>query len=171
MDLCHLTNANLESIFQNFQGRSPSWHCKRRLWSLCSFHWRLVCVTDDCSKDYGIHGDPTRPWWTSSRQSICVHPGKNWRRFQTSQTSEVIMSWHMDTYSTTQMAKIMVEHSRSSGSSWTKFVRTPTCWIVVGKTVRKSSMSKLGWDNLPTWECLLVHRKHWYILIGTRGWH
>ena len=34
----------------------------------------------------------------------------------------------------------MVEHWRSTDSSWTKLVRTPTCWIVVRKTVRKSSI-------------------------------
>ena len=36
-------------------------------------------------------------------------------------------------------AEIMVKHSRSSGTSWTKFVRTPTR-RVVAKTVRRSSI-------------------------------
>ena len=37
------------------------------------------------------------------------------------------------------MAKIMVKHWRSSGTFWTKCVRTPTCCPLMGKTVRGSS--------------------------------
>ena len=44
------------------------------------------------------------------------------------------MSRKIDTGSTTQIAKIMVSRWRSSGSSWTKFIRTPTCRPLVGRT-------------------------------------
>ena len=50
MDICHLKNAELERRIPELQwpGCPPRWHCKRRLWSLRSFHWtRLVCVTND----------------------------------------------------------------------------------------------------------------------------
>ena len=50
------------------------------------------------------------------------------------------MSRRMGTSSTTQMAQIMVKYWRSSGSLWTKFVRTPICWPHVGKTVRSCSV-------------------------------
>ena len=43
----------------------------------------------------------------------------------------------MGTSSTTQLSQILVKHWRCSG--WTKFVRTTTCWLLVGKTVRGSS--------------------------------
>ena len=37
------------------QSRAPLWHCKRRLWSLRSFHWTgLVCVPNDCRKSIGM---------------------------------------------------------------------------------------------------------------------
>ena len=49
----------------------------------------------------------------------------------------VRMSRYMDTSSTTQLAKIMVRGRRPSGSSRTKFVRTPTCCRLVGKTIKR----------------------------------
>ena len=45
------------------QRSSPTrwWHCKRRLWSSCSFYWtRLVCFTRDSSKGHGRKGETTR---------------------------------------------------------------------------------------------------------------
>ena len=56
------------------------------------------------------------------------------------------------------MPQILGKHWRFSGSSWTKFVRTPTCWIIVGKTVRGSSVGTLDGKSTK-WECLFVHRK------------
>ena len=46
----------------------------------------------------------------------------------------------MDAFSTTEVAQIIVKHRRFSGSSRTKFVWTPTCWSLVGKTVRGRSV-------------------------------
>ena len=54
--------------------------------------------------------------------------------------SELSIYIYKDTSSTTQVAKIMVKHWRSSGTSWTKFVRTATC---AGETV--------GWCFNGTW--------------------
>ena len=56
------------------------------------------------------------------------------RRSKIAQSSDVRVSRKMDKSSTTQTANILVKHWRSSGSSWTKFVRTPTCWPHVGRT-------------------------------------
>ena len=64
---------------------------------------------------------------------------------QVAQISKVRVSRDMSTSSTTQMAKILVRHLRSSGSSRTKFVRTPTCWSLVGKTVRGSFVGTRMW--------------------------
>ena len=47
---------------------------------------------------------------------------------------------YMDTSSAAHKAKVIVKHRRSRGSSRTKLVRTHTCWPLVGKTVRRSSI-------------------------------
>ena len=94
----------------------------------CSLFWTgLVCVSNDSSQSDGSHCKTSWLCRTGSRRRIFWHPSKNkW--------------WLMDPSSTTQVAQILVRHWRSSGSSWTKFVRTPTRWTVVGKTVRGSSV-------------------------------
>ena len=94
----------------------------------------------------------------SSRRDICLHSGKIGARSKIAQNSEVRMSRFLDTSSTTQMTQIMVKHCRSSGTSWTKFVRAPTCGTFLGKTVRGSSAG--AWlGKVPNWECLFVHRE------------
>ena len=50
------------------------------------------------------------------------------------------MSRRMDMSSTTQVANLMVKHRRPHGSSRTKCVWSPTCWPLVGTTVRGSSV-------------------------------
>ena len=59
----------------------------------------------------------------------------------------------LDTSSTTLMAEVSGRHWRSSGSSWTKFIRTPTRWTIVGKTVRGSSVGT--WMGKST-DCLYI---------------
>ena len=64
----------------------------------------------------------------------------------------------------------MVQYGRPSGSSWTKFSRTPTCRSLVGKTIRWSSIGTwMGkWTELGL---LLCSSKTRIILFGKRGWH
>ena len=50
----------------------------------------------------------------------------------------------------------MVRHGKPSCSSRTKFVRTSTWWLLVGKTLWVSSV---GTWKVPNWDCLYVHRK------------
>ena len=143
IDIRHLKNAELEPKLQKIQKQSgaPWLHCKIRLWSLCSFYCaRLVCVPNDCRKSNGCDCKITRLWRTNSWCSIRVHSRKVGGRSQIAQNFKVRMSRRIDTSSTTQVAEIMVKHWRSNGTSWTKFVRTPACWSLVGKTVRSSSI-------------------------------
>ena len=89
-----------------------------------------------------------------------------------SQNAKVWMSRCMDTSSTTQMAKIMVQHWRSRGSSCTKIVRTPTCSTLVGKTVwRRSSTTRiiLGQDTWMTQKWLERGRK--WLPCGRNEWN
>ena len=48
---------------------------------------------------------------------------------------------------------------RSRGTSWTKLVWSSVVWIVLGKTIRRS-FSEPGWEKVPNWECMFVHRKN-----------
>ena len=132
------------------RSRTPRWHCERRFWSLRSLYWtRIICVSNDSSKSKGCHCKATRLWWTSSRRRISIHTGK---------ISKVRMFTNIDTSSTTQVAKILVQHRRPSGSSWTNFVRTPTRRPLVVKTIWGKSMD-LGWEKVSNWEYLFVRRQ------------
>ena len=139
---------------------APRWQCKRRLWSLCRLYWTgLICVSNDCCRNNGCCCKITRLCWTSSWRHISIHSSKDGEWSKIAQTSQIGMSRCLDTCSTTQMAKIMGKHRRSSGSSWTKFIRTSTCWSLVEKTVRGS----LGMS--------VCHRKQGLFLSGIRGWY
>ena len=75
---------------------------------------------------------------TSSRRSICLHPGENGRCTDVIENSEVRMSRFCDTSTETQMAKIMVQYGRPSCSSWAKSVRS---------SFGRAIMEKAIWEN------------------------
>ena len=85
------------------------------------------------------------------------------------QKSKVRMSRYMDTSSTTQVAQIVVEHWRSSGSFGTKFIRTSTCWSLVGKTVR-GSFNGTWMAKSAALGTSVRSSKTRIVLIGIRGW-
>ena len=59
--------------------------------------------------------------------------------------SEVRMSRHWDTSTTTQVAQIMVQHGRSSRSFWTKSVRSSFGRTVMGKAIWENPIAtRLG---------------------------
>ena len=64
--------------------------------------------------------------------SVNTQVPNGWRA-QTAKTTKVRVSRYLDPSCTTQMAKRMVKHRRSHGSSRTKLVRTPICWPLAGK--------------------------------------
>ena len=118
------------------QSRAPWSHCERRLWSPCSLYWaRIVSLANDCCKSNWCYCESTMMRWTSSGRSISLHPNKNGGRSKVDQHSKVRLSRSLDTSTTTQVPKLLVEHRRPSGSFWTKSVWSPTCWITVGKTI------------------------------------
>ena len=61
--------------------------------------------------------------------------------------------------------KFLSRHWRSSGSSRTKFIRTPTCWSLVEKTVR-GSLNGTWMGESAELETLFVHRKQGLFLSG-----
>ena len=117
MDICHLKNAELEAKHQKYKGR--------------------VVLRGDIVKDnsgsYAVFTEQgssasqmtaakimdkiARLRWTSSRRSIGLHPSENGRCSQIIENSQIGMSRHLDSSTTTQMAQIMVQYGRSSRSS------------------------------------------------------
>ena len=107
---------------------------------------------------------------TSSRRSIRWHPSENGRCSKIIENSKIGVSRHLDSSTTTQMAKIMVQYGRSSRSSWTKSV-----WSSFGRTI----MGKAIWESaIETWmgegfQLGMLIRTPWnrVILICVCGWH
>ena len=96
--------------------------------------------------------------WTSSWCSICLYPGKNGRCSKIIENSKIGMSRHLDSSTTTQMDKIMVQYGRPSRSSWAKSVRSSFNRTVMGKAIWKILL-QYGWEKVSNWECLFVHRE------------
>ena len=117
MDICHLKNAELEAKHQKYKGRVVLRGdiVKRRFRVLCSIQGSSASPTTAASHGYHIQIAGLR--WTSSRRSICLYPGKNGRCSQIIENSQIGMSRHLDSSTTTQMAEIMVQYRRPSRSS------------------------------------------------------
>ena len=141
---------------------TPRWYCKRRFWILCSIHRaRIISITNDSSKVMDIMsrlpGCAVSSWC-----STCLNPGKNGRCSKIIENSKIGMSRHLDSSTTTQMAKIMVQYERSSRSSWTESVWSSFGRTILGKTIWEDPILKHGWEKVPNWECLFVHRDQDY---------
>ena len=68
------------------------------------------------------------------------------------------MSRHLDSSTTTQMAKIMVQYGRPSRSSRKKSDGHPLAGLLWERQLEKILL-KHGWEKIPNWECLCVHRE------------
>ena len=113
MDICHLKNAELEATHQKNKSRVVLRGDieKRQLWFLRSIHrTRFISITNDSRQNYGYHLQIAKVRWTSSRRSICLYPSKNGRCSQNVQNSQIGVSRHLDSSTTTQMAQIMVQY-------------------------------------------------------------
>ena len=115
------------------------WYCKRWFWLLCSIHWtRIFSISNDSRQHHGYHFQIAWLRWTSSRRSISLYLGKNGRCSKITENSKIGMSRHLDSSTTTQMARIMVQFGKPSRYSWAKSVRS-----FFGRTV----MGKAIWEN------------------------
>ena len=102
--------------------------------------------------------------------SACTQEKMEGRCSQIIENSQIGVSRHLDSSTTTQMAKIMVQHGRPSCSSWTKSV-----WSSFGRTF----MGKAIWENpFETWmgensKLGMSLRSSWkrVTLICVCGWH
>ena len=92
-------------------------------------------------KSHGCHIQTAR---VRNWRSICLYPGQNGRCSKIIKKSQIGMSRHFDSSTTTQMAKIMVQYGRSSRSSWKEFVRSSFGKTVMEKQFEKSYCSTVG---------------------------
>ena len=113
MDICHLKNAELEANHQKYKGRVVLRGDIVKDNS-GSTRIRIISIFNDSGKDHGYHLQIARLRWTSSRRSIGFFPGENGRCSQIIENSQIGMSTHLDSSTTTQMAKIMVQYGRPS---------------------------------------------------------
>ena len=120
MDICHLKNAELEAKYQKFKGHvvlrgdivkdnSGSYAVFAEQGSSAS-QMTAAKVMDIISRLSGCAGQ------AADAVSACT-PGKNGRCTKITQNSKVGVSRHLDSSTTTQMAKIMVQYGRPSCSS------------------------------------------------------
>ena len=120
MDICHLKNAELEAKHQKYKGRvvlrggivkdnSGSYAVFTEQGSSAS-QMTAAKIMDIISRLPGLR-------WTSSRRSIGLYPGENGRCSQNVENSQIGVSRHLDSSTTTHMAKIMVQYGRPSCSS------------------------------------------------------
>ena len=115
MDICHLKNAELEAKHQKYKGR-------------------VVLRGDVVKEDSGSYAVFTEQVSSASqmtaakimdiisrlpgcRRSIGVYPSKNGRCSQIFENSKIGVFRHLDSSTTTQMAKIMVQYGRPNHSS------------------------------------------------------
>ena len=93
-------------------------------------------------KNISDHIQIARVRRTSSWRSICLYPGRNGRCSKIIENSKIIMSRHLDSSTTTQMAEIMVRYGRSSRSSWAKSVQSSFGRTVMGKAIWEHPIEK-----------------------------
>ena len=109
--------------------------------------------TIHCSKRHGYHIQTARVRRTSSGCSICLYPSKHGR------CSKIIgMSRHLDSCSTTQMAKIMVQHGRPVVPLERNLYGHPLAGLFWERQFEKI-LFKYGGEKFSNWECLFVHRE------------
>ena len=135
----------LEAKHQKIQRSSctPRWYCKRRFWLLCSIHWtRIISISNDSRQDHGYHLQIARLRWTSSRRSFSFYQSENGRCSQVIQNSKIGVSRHLDSSTTTQMAKIMVQYGRTQS-----FLLSEICMVILWQDYYgKGNLRKSYWN-------------------------
>ena len=120
MDICPLKNAELEAKHQKYKGRVVLRGdiVKDDSGSYAVFTEQGSSASQmTAAKNHGYHLQIAGLRWTSSRRSICFYPSKNGRCSQIIESSKIGVWRHLDSSTTTQMAKIMVQYGRPSCSS------------------------------------------------------
>ena len=137
-------------------------HCEGRLQSLPSIHRTgPICIANDGRKSNGCRCATTRLPWTSSRRNSSLNPGEKWRMLKgcsNFRSQNVLMSGFVfqntSDDSVVPLERILYGH-RLAGLLW--------------KRQFEEALVEPGWEEVPNWACLFVHRKTKVILIGPCG--
>ena len=92
-----------------------------------------------------------------------VYPSKNGRCSQIIENSKIAVSRHLDSSTTTQMAWIMVQCEKIQ-SFLLKGICTVILWQDYCGKGNLRILLKHGWEKIPNWECLFVHREKGFFL-------
>ena len=130
---------------------TPRRHCERWFWFSCSiYRTRIISITNDCSKSYGYHISDCQDAQDKQQTQYLLIPRKNGGCSKIIKNSKIGMSRHLDSSTTTQMAKIMVQIGRSSRSSRAESVRSS-----FGRTVMERQFEKIllkyGREKVSKW--------------------
>ena len=148
VDICHF-NAELETKRQKYKGRVVL----RGDIVKDDYSTRIISITNDSSKSHGYHLQTARLRWTSSRRSIGLYPSRmedahNWLKIP---KSEFRLPRHKWPKSWSSMEDPVVPLERNlyghplAGLSWER--------------QHEKILLKHGWEKIPNWECLFVHRE------------
>ena len=124
---------------------TPMWYCERWFWILCNIHWTYHIQTS------GLRG-------TSNWRNICLHPSKwkmvtNCWKFQ---------NWNVQIFGFVFTDTNGLNHDRVWKTQ--SFLLSETCMVILltGPLWEKQFekiLLKHGWEKIPNWECLFVHRE------------
>ena len=144
MDICHLKNGELEAKHQNYKG-----------WVVCSdaTFQKTILVLMRYSLKKGSSApqlreakvvETARMRRTSSWRMICFYSGKKWGCSKIIESSKIVMSRHLDSSTTTQMAKIMVQYG------WPQsFLLSEICVVILWQDYYgKSNLRKSFWSTV-----------------------
>ena len=143
--ICLLKNAELKANHQHIKFELYS---EVTQWMMIQDHTQYLL-----NKDHQHHKRQPQKSWTLFQDYQDAHDTQQtqypaytkvkWKMDQRYWISKVRVSRHLDSSTTTQMAKIMVQYGRSGCSSWTKSLRS-----LFGRTI----MGKAIWENpFETW--------------------
>ena len=150
--ICHLKNAELEPQFQKYKGRVVLRGdlVKNDAGSYAAFTEQgIISITNDRCKRHGYHIHIARVRRTSSGRSICLYPSKNGRCSQIIENSKIGVSRHLDSSTTTQMAK-------NHGPLWKtqSFLLNEIFTVILWQDYYgKSNSRKFHSNTVSNWEC------------------
>ena len=160
--ICHLENAELEAKHQKYKGRvvlrgaivkddSGSYAVFTEQGSSASQMTaaKIMDISPDCPGCARQAADAI-----SAETQVKMEDAHKLFKIPKSECPDI---W--DSSTTTQMAKVMVQYWRPSCSSWTKSVWSSFGKTIMGKVILRKILLKQGWEQVPNWECLFVHRQ------------
>ena len=137
---------------------TPRRYCERWFWILCSIQTRIISITNESSKSHGYHIKTVRERRTSSWCSISLYRGKNGRYFKIIENFKIGMS------------NIWIRLPRHEWSKLWSSMEDPVVPLernlyghllagLLWERQFEKILQKHGWEKIPNWECLFVHRE------------